>query len=302
MTIIALFVAMLLERLATQLFHWRDLRWLDPLFDFGLKRSQQWSRVSPYLWVLIVLAAAVLPVVAARYALAGALFGLPYLVLSVMVLFLCLGPQDIGEEVDRWCRALAEGDDEAERAYAHALLERSFSDAPDSRAEVPGAVFVQGNNRIFAVIFWFVLLGPIGAWLFRVADLARRRALFQAHRADSETPIAPDCERRADDVHAVLAWLPARLTAFGYVLAGSYDAGRAAWRDAGNTVMPSIAATNAQLLSRVGVAALALQREPDESDTAWFIRAARAAKNLALRTLWFWLVGVAVLTLVGVAV
>ena len=203
--------------------------------------------------------------------------------------------------MDRWGRALAEGDETAERSYAHALLERGFSDIPASRADVPGAVFVQANNRIFAVIFWFVLLGPIGAWLFRVADLARRRALFQAQRAESPD-VAADCERRADDVHALLAWLPARLTALGYVLAGNYDAGRAAWRDTGAIDTPTITDGNEQLLRRVGVAALALQREPDEADTAWFIRAARGAKNLALRTLWFWLVGVAVLTLVGVAV
>lgn len=303
MTIIALFVAMLLERLSTQLFHWRELRWLDPLFDVGLRQSQRLSAVWPYLWVVLVLAVAVLPVVLARYALGDALFGLPYLVLSVAVLFLCLGPQDIGEEVDRWGRALAEGDEEAERSYAHALLERGFSDIPGSRADVPGAVFVQANNRIFAVIFWFVLLGPIGAWLFRVADLVRRRALFQAQRASDESnDVAPDCERRADDVHALLAWLPARLTALGYVLAGNYDAGRSAWRDAGLIDMPTIADGNEQLLRRVGMSALAMQRDAEEADTAWFIRAARGAKNLALRTLWFWLVGVAVLTLVGVAV
>ncbi len=300
MKIIALFLAMGLERLATHLFHWRELRWRDPLFDLGLTHSARLGRVWPYLWLVLTLAAAVAPVVILRFTLEDALLGLPYLAISVVVLFLCLGPQDIGEEVDRWCRALSDGDEENERIYGHALLESGFTGVGTSRGDVPGAVFVQANNRIFAVIFWFVLLGPIGAWLFRVSDLARRRALFQAERDNTESAVAPDCERRANDVHAVLAWLPARIAAVGYTLAGNYDAGREAW--AARSPDGSLEARNDHLLREVGLAALSLSREADEADTAWFIRAARAAKNLALRTLWFWLVGVAVLTLFGVAV
>ncbi|MEO1596151.1 MAG: regulatory signaling modulator protein AmpE [Pseudomonadota bacterium] len=300
MKIIALFLAMGLERLATHLFHWRELRWLDPLFDIGLTHSARLGRVWPYLWLVLTLAAAVAPVVILRFTLEDALLGLPYLVISVVVLFLCLGPQDIGEEVDRWCRALSDGDEENERIYGHALLERGFTGVETSRGDVPGAVFVQANNRIFAVIFWFVLLGPIGAWLFRVSDLARRRALFQAERDNPESVVAPDCEKRANDVHAILAWLPARIAAVGYTLAGNYDAGREAWGV--RSPAGSFEARNEHLLREVGLAALSLSRETDEADTAWFIRAARAAKNLALRTLWFWLVGVAVLTLFGVAV
>ena len=301
MKIVALFLAMMLERLATQLFHWRDLRWLDPLFDAGLRRSTQLARVSPYAWLIIVLLLAVAPVVVARLLLEDALLGLPYLALSVVVLFLCLGPQDIGEEVDRWSKALIDGDEQDERAYAHALLERGFVDRVSARNEVPKAVFVQANNRIFSVIFWFIVLGPIGAWLFRVADLARRRALFQAQRDNPESSVAPDCERRADDVHALLAYVPARLSALGYILAGDFDAGRDAWRSAAEPATQTLGANNEQVLRRVGFAALNLSRDADEADTAWFVRAARGAKNLALRTLLFWLVGVALLTLVGVA-
>ncbi len=300
MKIIALFLAMGLERLSTHLFHWRELRWLDPLFDLGLRNSARLGRVWPYLWVILTLAVAIAPVVLLRFAIDDALLGLPYVAVSIVVLFLCLGPQDIGEEVDRWCRALADGDTEQERAYSHALLERGFHGIEGSRADVPGAVFVQANNRIFAVIFWFVVLGPIGAWLFRVSDLARRRALFQAERENPESDVAPDCEQRADDVHALLAWLPARLSALGYTLAGSYDAGRAAWSN--REPKDRMGDANDALLRQVGLAALSLQRGEDEAEQAWYIRAARAAKNLALRTLWFWLVGVAVLTLVGVAV
>lgn len=300
MKILALFVAMLLERVATHLFHWRELRWLDPLFDVFLARSQQLSRVSPYLWVLLALLVALAPVVALRLLLDEAWLGLPYFALSAAVLFLCLGPEDIGEEVDRWSAAVRSGDAEEERRNAHALLERRYQSDETQRGAIPGAVFIQANNRIFAVVFWFVLLGPIGAWLFRVADLARRRALFQASRTEEWAQMASDCEHRADDVHGLLAWIPARLTALGYLFAGNYDAGREAWQSLSDE--GDMSQRNERMLAAVGVAAQQLQRAPEEPEIDWAIRAARGAKNLALRTLWFWLVGVAVLTIAGIAI
>lgn len=301
MKIVALFVALLLERLATHLFHWRELRWLDPLFDFGLRQSSRWQSISPYLWVIVTVALAAAPVLLFRLALDDALLGLPYLVLSVIVLFLSLGPQDIGEEVDCWRRAIDEGDYGVERNYARALLERAFNDTAGVRAAVPGAVFVQANNRMFAVIFWFIVLGPVGAWAFRVTDLVRRRALFQAQRA-AVNDVAEDSGLCADTVHAVLAWVPARLTALGYILAGHYDAGREAWREASANRQRTLSATNANLLASVGLAALQQPRSDTDNDAQWATTAARAAKNLALRTLGFWLVGIAVLTLVGFAI
>ncbi|MEM7765554.1 MAG: regulatory signaling modulator protein AmpE [Pseudomonadota bacterium] len=299
MKIVALFVALILERLATHLFHWRELRWLDPLIDFGLRLSHRWKQL-PFLWLIVTLTIAILPVALFRLTLQGTLLGLPYLALSVFVLFLCLGPQDIGEEVDRWRRAIDEGDREAERMNARALLERGFNDVVGVRGDVPGAVFVQANNRMFAVIFWFVLLGPVGAWLYRVTDLIRRRALFSAQRAAPGVQIAPDCGARAYALQAVLAWVPARLSALGLILAGHYDAGLDAWRALRPTT--TLGRDNEQLLTRVGLAALQLSQDQEESASAFATRRARAAKNLVLRTLGFWLVGIAILTLVGVAI
>jgi membrane protein required for beta-lactamase induction len=33
MTLIALLIALIIERLATQIFHWRRMRWLDRIID-----------------------------------------------------------------------------------------------------------------------------------------------------------------------------------------------------------------------------------------------------------------------------
>lgn len=315
MKLIALFIALALERLATHLFHLRELRWLDSLFDLGLRLAQRHDAIPKLAGVVATILLVASPVILLRIALGDVLLGLPYLALSVLVLFFSLGPQDIGEEVDRWCAALAREDTEAARNTARALIEHPVGDEELFGGHaVEEAVCVQANNRMFAVLFWFVLLGPVGAWVFRVADLLRRRAVFQAERLEAETAsaAAEDPLRRdqtaaaaardaTEQVHALLAWLPARLTALGYALTGSFDSARHAWSTLGIERL-SIRRASERLLGRVGLAAMALAPIAGEGARERQIRAARAAKKLVFRTLVFWLVAIAALTLAGAAI
>ncbi|MDZ7642789.1 MAG: regulatory signaling modulator protein AmpE [Woeseiaceae bacterium] len=164
MKLIALLIGLAVERLATQLFHLRELRWLDYVIDAGcaqVTRFGNWPAIIPVALLAVLLAA---PVFIVTFMLGDLLFGFPYLLLAIVVLFFSLGPRDIGEEVDEYCAALESGDAERIRASSKALLEHDVPDDPAQRiAEVEQAVFVQANNRLFAVIFWFVLLGPLGA-------------------------------------------------------------------------------------------------------------------------------------------
>ena len=99
------------------------------------------------------------------------------------VLLFSLGPRDLDEEVEDYCTALESGDAEAQRRVAKELLERDPPDAAVGRnAAVEQAIYVQANNRIFGVVFWFLVAGPTGAWLFRLLDLMRRRVQYQAIR------------------------------------------------------------------------------------------------------------------------
>src|SRR5690606_39884655 len=46
---------------------------------------------------------------------------------------------------------------------------------------------------------------PVGAWLFRVSDLLRRRAAFESTREHAVDRAALPA---AESIHAVLAWIP----------------------------------------------------------------------------------------------
>jgi AmpE protein len=316
MKLIALLIGLMVERLATQLFHFRELRWFDRVIDAGcaqIERLQNWPAVLPVAFLALLLAA---PVFVLTYLIGDALLGFPYLFLAVVVLFFSLGPNDIGEDVDDYCSAIEADDPERIRVSAKKLLEKDVpEDGWERIARVEEAVFVQANNRLFAVVFWFVVLGPLGAWGYRVTDLIRRRAVFSANRLSAASDETGD-ETAEDDaagsmqriaeasttLHSWLAWIPARLTALGYALAGSFDGALAAWRAAPDSAPATTGEQNENLLARVGTAALALPDVDDESQEARGIRGAAAANSLVFRLLFLWALVIAGMTLYGATV
>ena len=300
MHLIALLIGLVIERLATQLFHLRRLRWLDRIIDAGFRLAERlanWPALIPIILIAILL---VLPVFAITFSLGDSLLGFPYLLLGITVLFFSLGPQDIGEDVDEYCRAIEEGDEDRIRQTAKAIIE---SEVPEDVLErihkVEEAVFVQANNRLFAVIFWFVLLGPLGAWAYRVTDLIRRRAVFAAAREQESSGVSERLRDTAIMLHGWLAWVPARLTAIGYATAGNFDPALGAWRAPTEQKTDSQSEYNEHLLARVGVSALALGDDADEELVSRGVRGATAANRLVFRLLLIWAVVIAAMTLYG---
>ncbi len=300
MNLIALLIGLLIERLATQLFRWRRLRWLDRLIDLGFREAERvanWPALIPVILLAVVL---VLPVFGVIFSFGGALNDFAYLLLAIVVLFFSLGPSDIGEEIDAYCRALESEDDEQIENAAKAIVEGDVpADERERIGRVEEAVCVQANNRLFAIVFWFVVLGPLAAWAYRVTDLIRRRAVFTAARDEESDGIAARIRHAAIMLHAWFTWIPARLTAVGYATAGNFDEALAALRAPSAERDASSSEHSEHLLARVGVAALAIQDQPDESATERGIRGATAAKRMVFRLVIIWAVIIAAMTLYG---
>lgn len=299
MKLIALLIGLLIERIASQLFHLRDLRWLDRLIDNGFRRAAPLRGVPALVPVIVLTVLFVLPVFLVIFLAGDKLSGYPYMVLAILVLFFSLGPKDIGEDIDEYCKALESGEPEDIRKSAKALTER---DPPSTEGEqiqfVEDAACVQANNRLFAVIFWFVVLGPFGAWSYRVSDLIRRRAAFNVVR-DGESETRERFLRAARLFHGWLAWLPARLTALGFALAGSFDGALRVWRTPAVDRELRSSELSELLLARVGSGALALERREGESDVERAVRGANAVKGLIVRLLIIWAAVIAAMTLYG---
>jgi membrane protein required for beta-lactamase induction len=293
MTLIALALGLMLEHLATALLHLRELRWFDHYYDAGIRRIAGWPRWAVYPGLLLILAVPALPVLLVSLALQGPeiLWDLAYLSFAVLIVFFCLGPRDLGSEVDEYCEAKDRGDDEA---ADRVLLEMSEAERPRSSdiEIVEDAIFIQSNNRIFGVIFWFVVLGPVGAWIFRVSDLLRRRVVYEHLRdgqGDETVLIAIEA------IYGILKWIPARLAMLGYALSGSFDDAMNAWRGELHAEGTPIDVRNDLLVARVGKAAMAGYLDEPENSSA----AARNSMRIVSRTIFIWVIVIALMTLFG---
>ena len=278
-----------MERALTQLFHLREFRWLDPLFDFVFRRVGSAPRAGALVELALVALLLVLPVGYVSLVLAGELLQIPAFLFAVLVLLFSLGPRDLQEEVADYCAASEVGNAGDVARLTRELAEQSPPADDAARERMIGrAIFVQANNRMFGVVFWFLVLGPAGpagAWLFRVVDLMRRRAVFAS--PGGEVLAA------ARILQGVMAWLPARLMAAAFALAGSFDGAIAAWRAGPKDPASPFFGQTEDLADRVGSGAAAADREAAPSTGA-----SRAAMALVRRTLWLiWYPAIAFLTL-----
>jgi adenosylcobinamide-phosphate synthase len=79
-------------------------------------------------------------------------------------------------------------------------------------------------HHVFAPLFWFVLLGPAGALLYR---LARYFCYSWGKRSATEFGRFGEFSRRA---FAVVDWLPVRLTAVAFAVVGDFEDAVSCWR------------------------------------------------------------------------
>ena len=225
--------------------------------------------------------------------LAHALFGLPGVLFAALVLLYTLGPVDLDSQTDAYTHAVESGDDESVRTIARQIIddEPPPSEPALSQAVSEGILY-QANARIFGVLFWFLLLGPLGALLYRLAN---------------RTPLLEDANRdmnfylSARQLISILDWLPARITAVCYAIAGSFEDALYGWRSYQESRFDEFSDSNTGTLVCTGSGAMRLTTLLEEANEELqdYSHLPQAAMALVWRSLVVWLVIVGLLTLTG---
>ncbi len=229
-----------------------------------------------------------LPVLACalvHYALRAPWFGLIGFVFAVIVLYYCWGPRDLERDVE----AIDKAPDSAARLAAAQALRRdgSPSEVPFAAESLVAATFEAALARWFGVLFWFVLLGPVGALLYRFAQLLAAEP-------------GSDASGIARKFAALLDWLPAHLMALALALASNFDAVFSAWRDYHRAHAHGYTHLDLGFLDAIGRASVVADVAADGSGDAQSpLVALDDAMVLVRRVLVIWLTLIALIVLGG---
>lgn len=282
MALITIIISLFLDRALRHTHDLRDTGWFE---SYAKKSIQTLSKTiklnNGWVHLSMVMVFPVLLVSIIQFVLSDFFYGLFYFLFGILIVFYCLGPTCLSSEVDTYLDARSIGDDDEALHYAGVLTGQVASTAPDQQTnEVTRAILSIANERVFSVLFWFVLLGPVGAVLYRLTVIVSSQEDFEESTVKS-----------ASMVTAFLAWLPARLLAIGYALTGHFDGAIQAYRTRSEEV--DFLQSNQEVLITTGMGALRHQRMTDE------ISCIRSARDLVVRSIIIWIAVLSLLTLGG---
>jgi AmpE protein len=232
-----------------------------------------------------------LPVLLLQWLLHDWGYGLPALLFGVLVVAWTWGPRDLDRDVE----AVIDADDAPTRRLAISHLQSAGGSLHDDAPSLVEAVVVNGLRRWFAVMFWFLLLGPFGALLYRLTALLVEGPI-SAH-------LPPANERGAHRLLAVLEWPVAQLMTLAIALVGNFDTVFRAWREAhGNRWSLEPAFLGA--VARASVSSELREEAHDYIDAGlvpvWRrLPELRDAMSLVWRVLLLWMVVLALLVIAG---
>lgn len=218
--LIVCLIALGLDRLAGEPEHWHPLVGLGWCAD----SVEQWLNPAGRGGVAIgALAVAMIttPLLALAI-IASFLTLIPWLVISVVVLWLAIGLRSLAEHGMAVYRPLAAREWERARECAGMMVSRDTR-ALDENGVATAAtesLLENGADSVFASLFWFLVGGLPGLVLHRAVNTLDAMWGYRCERFRRFGWAAA----RLDDV---LNWIPARLTAIAYALAGDT---RTAWR------------------------------------------------------------------------
>lgn len=137
------------------------------------------------------------------------------LLVAVPVLLFSFGRGDYSEWVKGYTEAYHRGDNTAAAEYCERLgVKLDPADGWGSfHRQVLRQAGYRGFERMFAAIFWFACLGPMGALLYRLAHLSQ-----QAAERDNVSEVQPVAER----LLWLMEWPAVRVLGFSFALTGNF--------------------------------------------------------------------------------
>ena len=277
MTLIIILVALGLDYVVAGLERARGAGWFIRLYhalDERLARYALWDGILGLVGLLLI---PLVPLYLALYLsheYASPLELLP----SLLVLVYCLAPEGLNRRLKQRIRSLT--GPEVELAPDPGAVK-----AAEDEAALIGATLVEAHRRAFAVLFWFIVSGPVLALLYRLVER------LHAELRGAQSGLADYTQLLLN----ILEWPSARLLALGLALAGNLVEALPDWQKSEHLSF----AVNNDVLIKSGLGALQYKpgpaTDPATEESHWIAE----LKALLDRTLIIWLAILAIMTLAG---
>lgn len=185
MKLLVILLSLMSERFLVHQISYQRFNWFDDYHLFLKKKyGANASLSNPWLQLTII----VLPIVLITgffYWLLGPLvFGLGGFIISFCVFFYCLGPQNVFYPISH-----------------------SETETTEQLVKIH---FIQLNRQLFALVFWYLIGGPLAALAYRMITLGCS---------------IQNVTLQANELADILEWIPARITALLYMIVGNFQSG-----------------------------------------------------------------------------
>lgn len=288
MALISIVICLFAERFLGYLQLLRNFSWFHAYAAFIINIASNIKFLFGKIGVLLILLPVPLLVGYLDYVLYQYFLPAEFLFGTAVLLF-SFGPRTFYGRCKEFCYALNRQDRDSAQWFAKLILNRPLDESEKSQLAftVTRNMFVIANERILGPILWFVLLGPMGAILYRLSSELR----IQTQRQE----IFFTMQKQAELFFAILNWMPARCAAFGFASMGNFLQALASCRRDTHILYRLNNHCSEDLLICVGTGSLNLSKAPEE----FIAKDAFEALALTRRNYALWLGAIALLTLGG---
>jgi AmpE protein len=272
----SLIIALVLDRIFTELQDYRTFRWLGSYYQWLV---DNWKIDKFGFWPAagIILFSVLLLVGLLDGLFNNAFFGLFELAFYVLIAALCLGPRSLDRDIDVYLDSLTADDSQQQSTAAELFgVDTENIDASKQIDQVAGNIFVMANRGLYSVVFWLVLAGPLAVVAYRLIERLAMLNQFSGRLG---------WQSRATQIMAWMEWAPTLLSSFAFMVSGSFDAGFSRSQQL-PVFGPDVDRVNHRRLHQVGMACSGIDTE---NGSLHSIDKIKKVRGLILRSLVVWI-------------
>ncbi|MFV2058425.1 MAG: hypothetical protein ACC707_18325 [Thiohalomonadales bacterium] len=287
MTLLAIILGLSIERLMPNLLEYRRFDWLFTYQQWMKNKLSRFSHWNDTLSFALILLLPIIAISFLHYEIykAGAVLGFAF---SVLILAYSLGPRDIYGLKQQLKDLPSEDCDKELRTIASQLSANELpGNSEDLFSMVKNKILLSINTHLLGVLFWFLILGPMGAIMYRLTLV-----IHESHSEEEESN--EEYASTAAMLFAIINLLPAHVTALCFATTGNFVDAAQSWQE--NKVKNLLSNPQCDnMLTSVGEGAMNL----DETTICDAKPVVGAILSMAKRSIILWLTVLALLTMSG---